>query len=212
MATPTPAPRRVRKRILIPSVLLVLFLVTLLVLIARGSWADTQIRDPKTPAEGTITQLYRTPEGHTPVRCAIVVPAPAAEVWKVITDYDNHHRFMPYVTHVGSTETADGRHRIAGLAHSQLWGDWLFDSTVKHTATDDGYKAAWDEAGDPLTVNRGSWQVRALGKNDSLVVFSLEIELANYPNFLVRNILMDRLHYVLKALRQEVARRQESQS
>ena len=45
------------------------------------------------------------------------------------------------------------------------------------------------------------------GAGETLVVFTLDIELNKYPSFMVRNVLMDRLHKVLKALRAEVRRR-----
>jgi ribosome-associated toxin RatA of RatAB toxin-antitoxin module len=211
-ATPVPGKRRVRKRILIPALLVGFFLLVLVVLVVRGSWADEQERNPATVAQGTITQLYRTPEGKTPVRCAIVVPASASFAWQVVTDYENHARFMPYVSQLSSRELKDGRTHIEGVAHSRIWGDWPFQSTVSHEEKGQTYRAWWEESDHFLAVNRGSWQVSSTKDGESLVVFSLEIEVAGYPNFLIRNILMDRLHTVLQALREEVQRRKANPS
>jgi hypothetical protein len=40
-------------------------------------------------------------------------------------------------------------------------------------------------------------------------VYSLQVEAAEYPNFFIRNVLLDRLQKVLAGLRGEVTRRQE---
>jgi hypothetical protein len=38
-------------------------------------------------------------------------------------------------------------------------------------------------------------------------VFTLQMELQGYPNFVVRNILMDRVGTIVQSVRDEVARR-----
>ena len=47
-------------------------------------------------------------------------------------------------------------------------------------------------------------------KKQTLLVFTLQIELKKYPNFIVRNIIMDRLHSVLKSMRDETLRRKKT--
>jgi hypothetical protein len=51
--------------------------------------------------------------------------------------------------------------------------------------------------------------VTAFSPNQTLVVYALQIEPAGYPSFFVRNVLRDRMHKVVTALRDEVQRRQE---
>lgn len=207
-ATPAPSRRRVRKRILIPVIVLGLVIVVLLWLYVRGTWADSVARNPQTSAEGTVTQLLRTPEGDVQIRCAILIDAPAAKVWDVVRDYANHPRFLPYVSAMEVQPKEGGRVYLSGAVHSRLWGDWHFAGHVDHKMiSDKEYVASWDEPGETMTANRGSWTLTAVGLQ-TLAVYTLQVEAAGYPNFFVRNLLLDRLHKVLHGLREEVDRRQ----
>jgi uncharacterized protein YndB with AHSA1/START domain len=208
-ATPAPGRRRVKKRILIPFIVLGLLLALFAWLYVRGTWADTVARNPQTSAEGTITQLYRTPQGDVQVRCAIVIDAPAAKVWAVVRDYANHPRFLPYVSAMEVVPKEGDRVYLTGTAHSRLWGDWSFAVHVDHKAVPDKeYVASWDEPGEGMAVDRGSWTLTATAPNQTLVVYALQVEAAGYPNFFVRNLFLDRLHKVLEGLRNEVNKRQ----
>src|SRR5947209_2458559 len=97
-APPPPPRRRIRKRILIPAILLGLALIVFLWAYIRGTWADTEVRNPRTADEGPITQLYRAPapDGGIHVRCAIIVEARPRDVWAGVTDYVHHPEFLPY--------------------------------------------------------------------------------------------------------------------
>jgi uncharacterized membrane protein len=207
---PAPVRRRVKKRILIPSFLLGLILAVFLWAYIRGTWADTQVRNPKTAADGIITQLYRTPEDKIQVRCAVIVEAPPEKVWEVVTDYDDHPKFLPYVSEVRVTGKEGSKWHLVGRAHSSLWGDWAFEADVvqKEDPRKGDYRAFWEEHGEDILTNRGEWTVSAAGEGKSLVVYSLQLEVRKYPSFLARNILLDRLPLIVKGLRDEVQRRQ----
>jgi hypothetical protein len=79
MSIPTNAPSQQRKKryLLIAARLLGLVAGLSLWLYVRGTWADPVTHNPATPAEGTVTQLYRTPQGDSQIGCAILVDAPA---------------------------------------------------------------------------------------------------------------------------------------
>ena len=108
-AAAQPHKRRVRKRIWIPSAMLGVLLLSAGWLVWRGTSAETVERNPASAGDGAVTQLL-TQEGRTFVRCAIVVPAPPAAVWKVVTDYDSHPKFIRYVS-----ELSTGVRRITEL-------------------------------------------------------------------------------------------------
>ena len=55
--TPTPGRRRVKKRVLVPLVLLGLVLALVVWGYVRGTWADSAVRNPQTPGEGAVVQL-----------------------------------------------------------------------------------------------------------------------------------------------------------
>jgi uncharacterized protein YndB with AHSA1/START domain len=209
MATAQPQPRRVRKRILIPSILLALMLLAAGWLWWRGTMAETAPRDPATAADGPVTQLL-TQDGRTFVRSAIVVAAPPEEVWRVVTDYDSHPKFMPYIAELAQQKLDDGRVRLTGVARTHVWADWPFeiDVTEKADRAKGEYSATWHEENKTdFAVNRGGWTVRPHGAKQTLVVFTKQAELSGYPNFLIRNIMMNRVGELLSAVRDEVARR-----
>jgi ribosome-associated toxin RatA of RatAB toxin-antitoxin module len=208
----TPQPQRVKKRIYIPLILLVLLLVVAVVFYVRGTWADKEEHNPSGPDAGTITQLLERPNKNVVVRCAVVVDAPPKDVWAVINDYASHKDFLPYVTKVEATPQKDGKILIDGVAYSRVWQEWPFESLVtnKEDPDDGEYSALWSEEGKgEYKVNRGGWTLKPLAKSkkQTLLEFSLQIEMEKVPNFLVRNIIMDRLHSVLKAMRDETLRR-----
>src|SRR5262249_35723246 len=156
-----------------PALVLGLLLVFFLWMYVRGTWADTVPRNPQTPADGSITQLYHTPHGDVHVRCAILINAPVEKVWEVIRDYENHTRLLPYVSAMGMELKEGDRVHLIGVAHSRLWGDWPFAVNVDHKkVSDKEYVANWDETSESITVNRGSWTLTATGRGQTLVVFA----------------------------------------
>jgi uncharacterized membrane protein len=212
MSTSTAAAERphLKKRILIPTILIVLFAALLIGAYVRGSWADTSPRNPQTPAEGAVVHLYQPKEdGALQVRGAILIDAPAARVWAVVRDYPSHPRFMPYIRTLEAHPGERDRVFLSGVAHSRLWGDWPFKMYVDHQAdADKKYVAHWDGPSDVLTVNRGSWTVTAVNPEQTLVVLALEWEAPGYATFFINNLLLDRVPAMLRALRDEVNRRQ----
>lgn len=212
MSDRTPAPhRRFRKRRFLPLVLLGLLVFFLTWLYVRGTWADTEARQPASAAEPPLTQLYREGD-NVVVRCVAAVDAAPLAVWRVVTDYPAHPLFIPYVTALEATREGQGWVRVKGTAHSRLWGDWDFESRVLHQEDDAGeiFVARWDGGGGDLMVNRGSWRIAPFGNDQTLATYSLQIELRRVPNFLVRNILRDRLHEIVTAVREETQRRRGS--
>lgn len=209
-STEAPPTRRVKKRIYIPLILLALLLLAAVGFWVRGSWADRSEKNPATVDAGTITQLLQKANGNVVVRCAVVVDALPAEVWLTVTDYASHNKVLPYVSKVEAVKKDDGTVVIDGVAHSRLWGDWPFQSRVTQmeAPAQNEYAATWSEEDvDVFTVNRGGWTLAPSGDKQTLLAFTLQIELKDYPNFIVRNIIMDRLPIVVRAMRDEAVRR-----
>lgn len=204
-----PQRRRVRKRILIPSVLLAAALVGFVWLWWRGTMADTAPRNPLSVADGVVTQLLKLDEGVIAVRSAVIVDAPPEAVWRIVSDYDSHPRFVPHIAEISSSKLDDGRVRLTGMAHSRIWGDWPFEIDVTHKETPgEFYSASWDEKDKTgFAVNRGSWKLKPVGDNQTLLAFTKQMEVPGYPNFVVRNILLDRLGSIVRAMRDEAVKR-----
>lgn len=200
-AQPAPVKRRLKKRVVIPLVIVGVLGAALLWAYVRGTWADSAARDPAGPDDGVVVQLLRTADGHTTVRCAAVVDRPAEKVWAVVTDYDHYGEIFPTLASapVRVTPEAGGVVRLQGVAGSWL-GDWPFDIRIAHEETAEKRVASWNGAGGDIVVNRGSFTVTPHGAGQALLVYSLEVELASYPNFIVRNVLLSRQPGVLRAL------------
>jgi hypothetical protein len=131
-------------------------------------------------------------------------------VWKVVKDFASHAQFLRHLSNVTATPLRRGGTHLQGTAHSRLWGDWPFEMTVNEQESPDKgeYEALWNESDEHFAVNRGGWTLKPTGKDQTLVVFTLEVEIKKYPSFLVRNVLMDRLGTVVGQMRDEVMRRQ----
>lgn len=221
MSTPAPAPeaapprRRVKKRLYIPAILLGLIALLAIGGYVRGTWADTVEKNPSGAEDGTRTQLLQKQNGNVVVRCAIVVDAPPRDTWAVVSDYGSHHHFVPYITHLEEKKQKDGKLLIEGIAHSRVYGDFPFETLVTQTqdAGEGEYTATWNHENKGLfKINRGGWKLRPFDKDkkQTLLEFQLQIEFEHYPNFFVRNVVMDRLHSILKAMRDETLRRQKA--
>lgn len=202
--------RRVRKRYRIPLLIVLVLAGIVGWLYWRGTVAESRERDPQSVADGAITQLL-TQDGRTFLRCGILVDAPPATVWKVVRDYESQADFLPYLSQISSKKLDDGRVRITGVAHSRIWGDWPFESHVReHENPETGeYSISWDEReSGEFAINHGSWRITPAGDRQTLLVYSLQVEMARYPDFLVRALMRERLAGVLRAVRDEVARRE----
>src|SRR5262249_35638485 len=105
-----PARRHLKKRVLIPGIILTLLVVLLGWAAVRGTWADTVEKNPSSSREGPLAQLYQAPDGHKMVRCALVVDRPLADIWAVVTDYDHFHEIFPYLQSCHGAAEADGRY------------------------------------------------------------------------------------------------------
>ncbi len=201
---PAPAatpPRRLRKRVLIPLIVVGIFGLLLLGAYVRGTWADTTPKDPTSSADGVVCHLYRTPDGHTPVRCAVLLDHPIDRVWKVVTDYDHYGEIFPTLATVPVKvlRVDVGGYHLSGVAHSVL-GDWPFNIHINHKVTPEQRVASWNDTAGDVRLNRGSWTLTPKGPGKTLLVYSLEVEIKGYPNFLVRNVLLSRQPGVMGAV------------
>lgn len=209
--TPVPAPpvRRIKKRWLIPGLLLVLLIALLIWAGIRGTWADLERKNPSTVADGPVCQLFlEKPPDQKVVRCAMLLGFSAEEVWRVVTDYDHFDEIFPYLHSTRATcEGGNDKHRTAtyhltGMVHSKLFGDWPFDTHVEHREL--SRTVSWIERGHRVTYNAGSWEMIAKGPQQTLLVYSLAVEVTPFPDSVVRNVLLDHVKEVVTAVDQRL--------
>jgi uncharacterized protein YndB with AHSA1/START domain len=201
MDSPTPPPpaRRLKKRVVVPGLLLLLMLILFGWVWVRGSWADTDEQNPATSAEGTVTQLHQTPDGHKQVRCARVFDHPIEDVWRVVTDYDHFPEIFPHVVSTKAEKEGPDLYHITGTVTTPA-GAWDFETRVHHKESSDDKVASWDEPGGQLTVERGRWALKRLDSGHTLLVYIQEIEVQNYPAFVVRALLRYQLPSIVEAV------------
>ncbi len=191
--------RHVTKRQAVVVVLSALLVFLVLGAYFRGTWAETRPDVPRSSSEGIFTQLYQTADGRKQVRVATVVDYPLEKVWAVLTDYEHYPEIFPQVKTCQSTRDPKGRHQVQGVI-ATLVGEWPFEVPIVHEEYLDDCQAYWNEPRGDLTVNRGSWWAKRWGEGQTLLILNLDLEVASYPTFLVRNYLLSRLPAVVAAV------------
>jgi hypothetical protein len=214
METPAAASatHRPPKRIVIPAILLVAVTIFVVRAVVRGSWAETEPRNPESSADGVVRQLIEMPaearvQGKF-VRLAIVVDRPIDAVWTVLTDYDHLDEALPHLGPVKATKEPDGKIHLAGAVTS-AFRDFPFDVTVTHDRTPDGRDrfVSWNNPGGAMTVNRGNWRVTELGPGKTRVVYMVDVDVHPFPRWLVRYVLLHGLRPAMYTLRAAVEQR-----
>jgi hypothetical protein len=202
MSTPAaPAPPRRRRRwAIIPVGLLLLILFFFGWAYVRGTVADSTVREPTT-AGVPVSQLYRTPEGHTTVRAVILLEQPRPAVWKVVNDFAHYGDLLPYLRNVEAEPGKDNTTAMTGDAQAPLGGYWPFKVVVHTDQSGKEWRAWWDEKGeDEILVNRGGWELSEPAPGQTLLVLTLEGEVRRNPTFILRNFFRYRLRQVLLAV------------
>jgi uncharacterized membrane protein len=201
-STKTTSPRTTRhvsKRQALVVLVLVLLILLVSGLVVRGTWADIKPQMTHSSAEGLLTQLIQTADGHKHVRVATVVDFPMEDVWKVVTDYEHFPEILPNVKSCQSTLTPAGNYQVQGVL-STLLGDWAFGTQVRHEEYTNDSQAVWREPGGDFVVNQGSCLLAPMGPDRTLLICTLEVEVVRYPQFLVNNYLLSRLPVAVGAI------------
>jgi uncharacterized membrane protein len=191
----------------IPIALLALLVAGALWAYIRGARPDARPRDPETVSR-PVAQVYQPPDGKTTVRAAVLLGSPREQVWRVVTDYADYDRFLPYLDDVAVEPAKDGCHMTGG-AKSALSGYWSFAIDIRERKGQGPWTATWDQTGGKeVLVNRGGWELVARGKQ-TLLVLTLEAEVKGYPTFILRNVFLHRLPIVLQAVEARLEQEEE---
>ncbi len=169
----------------------------------RGARTSTTPLDPREPTARPARQLGQGREGPR-VEAALVIERPLDATWAVVTDYARFGEiFQPplWTLRVDEVVALEGdRRRLKGEAVSRLWR-FPIDVTIEHRTEADGARVASWDAGEGRAVNRGRWVLRALGPSRTQVRYEAEVRAPGYPAFLVNDLLLAEVGYVLTAVR-----------
>jgi len=210
--TPPAAPRRRRRWLFVPLMLLLMMLVALVWAYLRGTSAETEPRNPTGPADPPVSQLYRSPEGHTTVRAAVVVARPRKKVWEVVRDFDHYGDVLGnYLKDVKAEPGDDGTRVVSGEAKSLFTGYWKFQMTAHEDDKDAAaWRVWWKEQGDgEVRVNNGGWTLTETAPGETLLVLELEAEVRNAPTWLLRNFFLYRLREAVASVKSYVEAKKE---
>ena len=218
---PPTTPPRVRKRVLIPG----LVLVALGGLLIRDAWRamPSSAEDPSSPDQGVHCAVRRLRDGTWPVRCVLILNQPRDKVWAVLTDYEHYPQIFPYVRTVQGKRESATRYHLDAVASSPIYSTWPFSVTIEQAGPESPtggdvarpWALRWDEPSGKLTAERGSWILSALGADGrtvtgaaatpkTLLAYNLDLKIAHVPRFLTTNVLLDHLPKVLLAVKQRL--------
>jgi len=175
-----------------------LLAVTIGALWIRATWASATERNPAASTDGAVTQLFRTPEGRTVVRCSVVIDRPIDLVWKGMNDPSTYSGMFP-AAGLTAEPLPDGRIHVSH-PKSTAAGTWTVDLHLRRVETPARRALVWDDPSAEVPVNRGDWGVTPLGPDRTLLVALLDIEVARMPDVVLRNILLSREGAVLEAV------------
>ena len=203
----TDRPARLARRV--TFALVGLLLAGTVLLYVRGSVASEAPLAPTRATDGVQVQLHQGPQGPQ-IQAALVVAHPVADVWAVVTDYEAFGEvFEPPLWDLQITEidwSADRREcALRGQAVSRLLTVPV-DVTVAHELREDGVRtASWDDGGG-ARVNRGRWVLTPLDSGTTRVVYEAQVSLPRIPQFLVNDVLLAEVGFVVGGVRDRLAR------
>ena len=111
------------------------------------------------------------------VRCTAVLEAPPEGVWSRLTDYASFDQIFASgwgSLHVKGAPKGDDTVHLTGFLEGRF-GQWPVDAHIRHTVDGATWVAAWDEAGEDIAVNRGSWTLTPHARGTT-VVYRLEVQ------------------------------------
>ena len=151
------------------------------------------------PGQG-YARLERDAAGNTVMRCRFATDLPAARVRAAVTDYAHFEAIFPWLTGLKAEDEGPEGERLQGWVRTWL-GSFPFKCHITHTTQGGVFRAAWDEPCGSLTLNRGSWEVAAEpGDRGCTVTYTLEVDLADFPTFLIRCAVLRKLDTVVNAV------------
>lgn len=147
----------------------------------------------------------------TQISGALVVAAPPAVAWAVITDFRSWPRFVPHLAQVELVPAGDSESSLLLRQDTRVWG-FGFSATT-HRWVDAGQRILWDQlapgAHNDVDALSGFWQVLDLGDGRSLLRFQSRVALAaSLPDALESWLIERSAPDALEAFVAEIERRQ----
>jgi|GEM_PF-3189221 len=175
--------------------------VVLAVILLAGAVASAQGKTV-TRDDVTIT-TSRTKEYNEAVASGII-DADAETIWAVLTDFDNHEKYMPNV--ISSAVAARNGHtlmieKIIKIAFRRI------PMTLKTTLVEINRVLSWEQVKGPIKLNRGIYVIKPNGKGCH-VTYTVQLKHGYYiPRWIQRKMTEKAMTKLFKVIRREAARR-----
>lgn len=119
------------------------------------------------------------------VERTLILPAPAQEIFSIITDYPLYTRLAPEISVVKVLSRGEREALVEFEAH--LIKKFRYTLELKEEPFGRVY---WRQREGPFRGVEGSWELKALGPMETEVTYRLEIELGLFtPRFIVNRAL-----------------------
>lgn len=166
----------------------------------------------------TIVRLHRLSGQTLHEGVAIATFAvPADQVVRVVTDYDNFARFMPYVRHsrVDGREPGRVRHReelnlplLLRDRYYRVWASLPITTTV-NGRTETTVRWEYEPGSGNIVTTGGSWTITTLAPNRSVACYRVRADIdAPLPDWVTNIVTRVALPDVITRIRTEIRRRQ----
>ena len=137
----------------------------------------------------------------------ILVSAPMATVWKVLTDYDNFERFFPNVEASQLLES-NGNQKV--FEQVNVIRAFIFDRKARvRISTTETYpqQIAFRLVDGDLKSLEGDWQLEPVSPNQVLITHHVNVDPGSDFRDLFFSLYEESLENTLKALKQEIEKR-----
>lgn len=170
-------------------------------------------RDLAELREGEVVVEEREPTGGDGVaaRAMAIVDAPPAEVWPVITDCANYHRFMPRTKKSEVRGDIPGGHRCFVEIEMPFPFDNLWSvAAATNTANPDGsFRRHWTLVKGTYKRNTGAWELYPLddGKK-TLLVYEIDVDPdVSLPDWVIASAQTGALPDLFQSVRKRIRKR-----
>ncbi len=158
----------------------------------------------KTVTRGDVTIKTSMTKEYNEAVASGIVQADAETVWAILTDFDNHEKYMPNV--IKSSVVAHNGHtfmikKVIKIAFRRI------PMTLKTTLVEINHVLRWEQIKGPMKLNRGIYVIEPNGRGCN-VTYTVQIKHGYFiPRWMQRKMTEKAMAKLFKVIRKEAARR-----
>src|SRR5262245_22973753 len=177
---------------------LLLLLILAVVVLVRGTWADSTPRDPAVPEDGITCQLFQLPDGRKVVRASVVLNHKPDLVWSRLTAFDRFPAMFPTVK---TFRVDDGPTTRAILAVQTFWALKHLEGRMSREESPARRVLTFEDLDGDAQVYLARFTLTSRENGQSLLVYEVDADVPGYPTPIVRNVFRSRNPMILRTIR-----------